>query len=202
MKRIIAIIIAFAAIHIGYAQNPQLARKVLDKTAAVIGHKGGASANFKISSKQFPTTSGTITIKGKKFQASTPHAVVWFDGKTQWSYMKSTDEVNISNPTEAQQVSMNPYKFINMYKSGYTLGIKSVGNNYEVHMTAQNKQRTVQMLLITVNKATYKPSLIKMKYNNSWTTISISGFQAKNLSNSMFVFNSKDYPQAEIIDLR
>lgn len=202
MKRIISIVIAFTVINISYAQNAQLARKVLDKTAAVIGHKGGACAHFNISSKQFPTTSGTIAIKGKMFQASTPHAIVWFNGKTQWSYMKSTEEVNISTPTEAQQISMNPYKFINMYKNGYTLGIKSIGNDYQVEMIAQNKKRTVQTLLITVNKITYKPSLIKMKYNNSWTTISISGFQTKNLNNSMFVFNSKDYPQAEIIDLR
>ena len=30
--------------------------------------------------------------------------------------MKKNQEVNISTPTEAQQQSMNPYKFINIYK--------------------------------------------------------------------------------------
>ena len=75
------------------AQNATQARKVLDKTASIIGRKGGASANFKISSAKIGSTTGTIAIKGNKFHARTPQAIVWFDGKTQWSYMKSTEEV-------------------------------------------------------------------------------------------------------------
>ena len=49
----------------------------------------------------------------------TAKATVWFNGKTQWSYMPSTNEVNVSTPNEVQQAAMNPYTFINMYKSGY-----------------------------------------------------------------------------------
>ena len=93
------------------AQNAAEARKVLDKTAAIVGRSGGASANFTMSSGKYGNTSGTIAIKGNKFHATTPQAVVWYNGKTQWSYMKKTDEVNISNPNEAQQMSMNPYNF-------------------------------------------------------------------------------------------
>lgn len=182
--------------------NAVQARKVLDKTAAVIGRKGGASASFKISSAKIGSTSGTIAIKGNKFHARTPQAIVWFNGKTQWSYMKSTDEVNISTPTEAQQMAMNPYKFINMYKSGYSLSMKASGNNYNVRMVAQNKARSVQEMIITVNKKTFSPSQVKMREGATWTTISITGFKAKNQSDATFVFNSKDFPSAEVIDLR
>jgi len=41
-----------------------------------------------------------------------------------------------------------------------------------------------------------------MLHNGKWTTIMISNFRASNLSDSMFSFNSKDFPEAEIIDLR
>ncbi len=30
-----------------------------------------------------------------------PQAIVWYNGKTQWTYMKKTNEVNVSNPTQA-----------------------------------------------------------------------------------------------------
>lgn len=184
------------------AQNSTEARKILDKTASVIGRKGGASASFKISSAKIGSTSGTIAIKGNKFHARTPQAIVWFNGKTQWSYMKSTDEVNVSTPTEAQQMAMNPYKFINMYKQGYTLSMTKNGQNYNVHLVAQNKQRTVQEMYILIHAKTYTPSQVKMREGQTWTTITISAFQAKNQSDAVFVFNAKDFPTAEVVDLR
>lgn len=185
-----------------YAQNAAEARKVLDRTANAISRKGGASASFKISSTKIGATSGTIAIKGNKFHARTPQAIVWYNGKTQWSYMKSTDEVNISTPTEAQQMSMNPYKFINMYKQGYTLSMTTSGQNYNVHLVAQNKQRPVQEMYILVNAKTYTPTQIKMREGQIWTTITISGFQAKPQADATFVFNAKDFPTAEVVDLR
>lgn len=184
------------------AQNATLAKKVLDKTASVIGRKGGAQANFIASNSKMGSVGGTIAIKGNRFYAHTPKATVWFNGKTQWSYMKSTDEVNVSNPTQAQQMQMNPYTFINIYKTGYTMGVTTKGNSYQVHLTAQNKKRSVQEMYITVSKQSYVPSQVRMRQGKSWTTIKVSNFRAKNLPNSMFTFKSKDYPTAEVIDLR
>ena len=57
-------------------------------------------------------------------------------------------------------------------------------------------------MYITVNKSTYVPTQVKMRQSSGWTTIKISNFKATKLSDSMFRFNSKDYPHAEVIDLR
>ncbi len=184
------------------AQGAQEARKVLDKTASVVGRKGGASANFKITSAKYGNTSGTIAIKENKFHATTPDAIVWFDGKTQWSYLKSTEEVNVTTPKESQLAAMNPYQFINMYKSGFNMDMKTVNGYYQVHLTAQNKKRNVQEMYININKSTYIPTQVKMRQGTTWTTISISNFQSKNQPNSTFIFSAKDFPQAEVIDLR
>lgn len=184
------------------AQNAALAKEVLDKTAAIVCRKGGASANFTLSSKKYGNISGTLAIKGNMFHAKTPKSIVWYNGKTQWSYMKSTNEVNVSKPTEAQQMRMNPYKFITIYKNGYNMGISENGNDYWIHLTAQNKTRTIQELYILVNKKNYNPSQIKMRQDKDWTNISINDFKAKNLSNSIFTFNAKDYPSSEVVDLR
>ena len=80
------------------AQGAAQAARILDKTAGVIGRKGGASANFSVSGKSLGATSGTIAIKGNKFYANTPKTTVWFNGKTQWTYMNTTNEVNVTNP--------------------------------------------------------------------------------------------------------
>lgn len=184
------------------SQATSQAMSILDKTAAVVGRKGGAQANFVISSAKLGSQSGTIAIKGNMFHARTAKAVVWYNGKTQWSYLKLTNEVNISTPTEAKRMSMNPYTFLSMYKNGYDISMTKSGSNYIVHMTAQNKKRSVQEAYITISKKSYTPSAVKMRQGNDWTTISISGFKATNQPDSKFSFNSKDFPKAEIIDLR
>lgn len=182
--------------------NPAQARAILDKTSKVIGHKSGVSAAFTLNNPTTGNVSGTIAVKGGKFNARTPQAIVWFNGKTQWTYMKKNNEVNISTPTQAQQQMMNPYTFINVYKTGYKMSSTKAGGSYEVHLVAQNQKRSIQEMYVMVNSKTYVPSRVKMKHNGRWYTVTISNFSAKKLPDSLFTFNSKDYPSAEVIDLR
>lgn len=182
--------------------NTAQARAILDKTSKVIGHKSGVSASFTLNNPTTGNVSGTIAVKGGKFNARTPQAIVWFNGKTQWTYMKKNNEVNISTPTQAQQQMMNPYTFINVYKTGYKMSSAKAGASYEVHLVAQNQKRSIQEMYVTVNSKTYVPSRVKMKHNGRWYTVTISNFSAKKQPDSLFTFNSKDYPSAEVIDLR
>ena len=178
------------------------AKSILDKAAATVSNPGGVQANFQMISKQFGNTSGSISIKGKKFHASTPQAIIWFDGKTQWTYMKNNDEVNVSNPTEEELQAINPYNFINIYKKGFKLSSKKVNNSYEVHLKATDKKRKIQQMYIIVDQNSYRPTHVKMQQNGKWSTLIISGLKATALSDGLFQFNAKDFPKAEIIDLR
>lgn len=180
-----------------YGQN---AKQVLDKTASVVSNKGGVEASFTISSKQYGNTNGTIAIKGRKFHADTNEATVWFDGKTQWTYVKQNDEVNVNNPTAADLQAINPYNFIYMYKQGYAFSMSTSGNSYVV--TLKGKDKGVSSMVITIHKQTYVPTQIRMLQNKQWTTIKVSNFRTAKLSDSIFRFNPKSYPNAEIIDLR
>ena len=92
--------------------NTAQARAILDKTSKVIGHKSGVSASFTLNNPTTGNVSGTIAVKGGKFNARTPQAIVWFNGKTQWTYMKKNNEVNISTPTQAQQQMMKDRKSV------------------------------------------------------------------------------------------
>lgn len=180
-----------------YGQNAQ---QVLDKTAKVVSHKSGVQASFTISSKQYGNTSGTIDIKGSKFHTTTNEAIVWFDGKTQWTYVKQNDEVNVNNPSQADLQAINPYNFIYLYKQGYTASMTTSGNSYVV--TLQGKNKNIAEIVITINKLTYVPSQIRMLQNKQWTTIKVANFRNANLTDGLFRFNPKSFPNAEIIDLR
>lgn len=201
MKKILAIaMIAMLAISAN-AQNTTQAKRILDKAAAIVGRKGGASANFTMKSGKYGSASGTVAIKGNKFHARTSQAMIWFNGKTQWTYLKKSNEVNVSTPTQAQQMSMNPYTFIYVYKTGYNMAMQNVSNGYRIHLTALNQKRTIQEMYVTIGK-NYLPRQIRMRQGGTWTTINISDFKAKNQSDATFTFRSKDFPSAEVIDLR
>ncbi len=202
MKRFIGVLVLLLTLSLTLsAQNASEAKKVLDKTAAVVNHKGGASAHFTISGGKTGSASGNISIKGNKFYASTGNARVWYNGKTQWTYLQSTGEVNVSTPNESQKIQMNPYSFLSLYKSGYRLSMTKQGTSYQVRLKAIHPARSIQEMYITVT-ANYQPKQIKVKQGKSWMTINISNFQTRNLSDALFQFNSKEFPNAEIIDLR
>ena len=198
MKKICFLI---AATLISAATFAQTAKSVLDKAAANITVKSGVQAKFKMTGSM-GNTSGTIAIKGRKFHATTPQAIVWFDGKTQWTYMKNNDEVNVTTPTESQLQAINPYNFINLYKNGYDATLNSSGKDYVVHLTASTKDKKIRELFITVNKSSNTPTQVKLLQGTKWTIFDISDLKKLSVPDSQFRFNAKDFPQAEIIDLR
>jgi len=182
------------------ASYGQSAKQVLDKTAAVVSNKNGAQASFTIKGQNM-NASGSIAVKGRKFHATIPQATIWFDGKTQWTYMKKNEEVNVSNPSESELAAINPYNFIFMYKQGYSYTMEKKNGQFIVHLKATGK-KPIEEMYITVSQKSYIPSQIRMKQSKGWTTIDVSNFKTASLSDGMFQFNSKDFPSAEIIDLR
>lgn len=198
MERIKITLVLLLMAVVSYGQT---ARQVLEKTAGIVSARSGTQAMFTIKSERM-NTSGTISLKGKKFHATTPQATIWFDGKTLWSYLQSNDEVNVTTPSDAELAAINPYNFIYMYKKGYNIDMKKKGGSYVVHLTATDKKSGIQEMYVTILQKTSVPSQVRMKRGKEWMTIDIRNFQKKSLADGLFRFNSKDFPQAEIIDLR
>ena len=198
MKKICILILTALISTVATAQT---AKSVLDKAAAHITVKEGVKANFKMQGG-IGNTSGIILIKGKKFHASTPQATVWFDGKTMWTYMKQNEEVNVSNPTEAQLQAINPYNFINLYKNGYNCTLNNTGSSYVVHLTSNVKDRKIKELFVTIDKQSYRPTQVKLLQGKKWTIFDITDLSKSKVADSQFRFNAKDFPKAEVIDLR
>lgn len=175
------------------------ARQILDKAAAKINLSKGIYADFSISTGKVGTQNGSIAIKGKKFNARTSSAIVWFDGKTQWLYNKKNEEVNVSTPKSSQIASVNPYYFLTLYKKGYTITQTSTGNGYKVHLVGKNN--SIKEAYIHVDR-NYNIKQIKIRKGQQWITITVRNMRYKPYADSTFRFNSKDFPKAEIIDLR
>jgi outer membrane lipoprotein-sorting protein len=201
MKRIALSLLLIFSLFISVA-HAQSAKEVLDKCAASVSAKDGVRADFAMSSAQYGNASGSIAVKGQMFCAQTNLATMWFDGKTLWTYMAKNDEVNVTTPTTERLQTLNPYNFINLYKQGFKYTMTKADKTFNVHLTAKDKNRNVQEMFISVDKSTYHPTEVKILQKQKWTTFTISNLKVTNLSDDAFRFNSKDFPSAEVIDLR
>lgn len=178
----------------------QTATEVLDAAAKKLT-SGGTYANFS-TVVEGQKLWGNVAIKGNKFKITSANAVTWYDGKTQWTYMNGTEEVNISNPDAEQQELINPYHFINMYKKGYSASLQNKGGKHVVTLKRTSSKSDITDAVIEINSNTSYPSVIKVKTNGQWTEFHISGVKRVNYNTSHFRFPAKKYPNAEVIDLR
>ncbi len=196
---------------VSLSASSQNARKVLDATAACMTQSGDVKVKFKAT--QFSGTTpqgeatGTLLISGNKLQMTTDEISTWYDGKTQWSMMKGSNEVNISEPDEEEQAAMNPAKLVSIYKNGYRYSITESSlrgkTTYVVTLQAKNRKTAFNYIIIDVDKATYQPLCIRAKRDGDWMRLSILSFENKlSFPDHTFQFPIKDYQNIEMIDLR
>ena len=87
-----------------------------------------------------------------------------------------------------------------LYRDNATL--KSNGNNHVVHLIASTASNKIRELFITIDKKTNHPTQVKLLQGKKWTIFDISNLKKQSANDSMFRFNAKDFPHAEVIDLR
>lgn len=201
-----------AACAVSMASFAQTARQVLDQTATKLKNSGGIEATFE--GTQFKgtheagTASGHIQVQGNKFKIASNALTTWFDGRTQWTLMNGSDEVNVSNPTVAELQQVNPYTFINLYKKGYNLKIANTNYHgkacHEVRMLAQNHNNGIQLVIAVIDKKNNLPYSIRMKDSKGeWTRIRVNSLHThRHWADDNFRFNQKHHPGIEVIDLR
>jgi outer membrane lipoprotein-sorting protein len=197
-----------------FAQNDAKALDVLNKASAAYTKAGGVKAGFSLrvldyGGKTKEDLSGTIRLKGSKFKLEVEEMVTWFDGKNQWVYLTNNSEVNLSNPSEEELLMVNPVNVFQLYKHGYTckwLGEKTEGGKkvLKVSLTPVNKNETVQSIVASFDKASFRPvTIVITNKDKSGSRISIPTYQTgQAFADSMFVFQQKNYPNTEVIDLR
>lgn len=193
--------------------NDPKALTVLNKASENYTKAGGVKASFTIklftkggASKDNFT--GTIRLKGQRFKIESGDMTTWFDGSNQWVYLESSNEVNLSKPSSKDLLLMNPVNVFQLYKHGYNskrLADKSFNGKklYQIELKPAATEQ-IQSIVATFDQTTYRPvSLTITNRDKSGSVVSIGSYQAgQAYSDALFTFQPKDFPDAEVIDLR
>ena len=183
------------------AQTDTKAAEVLDNVLEDLSKSSGIRVDFGGSE------TGFLLLKGEKFYLNNGSIQSWYDGKTQWSYLADTEEVNISHPTKEELQGINPYLILMRYKSDFNYAYKGNGTRngvkgHEIILTSKHSEHSdIIRVFVTT---TYQPLAMKMEQNGrTLSEINVISYKInQKLEDGMFKFNRSLFPNAEIIDMR
>lgn len=210
--RFILLCLTFALSSMLAAQDKAIA--ILEKAGAVYQESNGSQASFVIDIQEPGGVSGgqiegKIQLKKNMFKLEIDEMITWFDGKNQWLYIKEAQEVNLSNPGEEELLSINPINVFQWYKHGFTprfVGEKKLDEKNVLHIlqTPQESHSDVKSIDVYFDKSNYQPVYVRIQMKDlSGSVIRISNYKTGlNYPDALFVFQQKEYPGAEVIDLR
>jgi outer membrane lipoprotein carrier protein len=208
-----------------FAQQPKevvdaKAKGILDEVATKTKGYTSIKTEFtNVSEKQVTNTqskvtdsqSGSLQLKGEKFKLEIKGQVIFCDGKTQWTYIKESNEVQVNNAPDPKATdNLSPVTVFTLYEKGYKYKYEKEDdvNGTKVDIVdifpiAPDK-KSYHTIKLTIDKA--KKEIISMKIlnkNGTSSTITIKNFTTNlEMPDALFVFNKADYKGVEVVDLR
>ena len=183
------------------AQTDTKAAGILDNVLEDLSKSSGIRADF------VGSETGFLLLKGEKFYLNNGNVQSWYDGKTQWSYVADTEEVNISHPTPEELQGINPYLILMRYKTDFNYTYKgSLTRNgvkgHEIILTSKHTEHS-EIIRVFVSSA-YQPLAMRMEQNGKvLSEINVTSYKTnQKLEDGMFQFNRSLFPNAEVIDMR
>jgi outer membrane lipoprotein-sorting protein len=197
-----------------FSQSNAESKAIMDKTFAGFETSKGIQLSFKTSSQDvdgntYQPESGTAFIKGNRFKLEMESMNIWFDGTTQWVFIKEANEVNISKPDGQEVAAVSPLALLGMYKNGYILKApisKTIKDTpvWQIEMIPSAGNRDFKVVAASINKKDHTVmQVILTAANGMKTQIDISGYNANHqFDDALFRFDKTTHPGVEIVDLR
>jgi outer membrane lipoprotein-sorting protein len=192
-----------------FAQD-QLAKNVLDRLSATTKSHKNMTIGFdfifenkkqNINEKQ----KGIIVLQEEMFRLEMEEQIIINDGESQWIYLTDMNEVTImEHDNEDQMMSLN--KLFTIYEEGYKysyVGAKSEkGKRLQIIDLFPKESGAFMKINLKVDAAKNQLHKISIfdKNGGSYTYL-VTSFKS-NTTIAPFTFNSVNYPDIELIDLR
>lgn len=210
MKKLIVLILSFAVCGV-YAQKDQKATELLDQVSAKTKSYKSVKADFSYKmenakAKINEEKQGTLLLSGDKYRMQASGQTVICDGKTMWTFMPETNEVQV-NSLDNKDEALTPSKLLSNYNTNFKSKIlsekSSDPNTVKIELqpnTTKNYTRAV--VAIDKSKLQVKSFVIYDKSGNVFT-YAINRFQTDvPVGPSDFTFDAKKFPGVEVIDMR
>lgn len=211
MRSILLLVILTVSYLSVSAQQDEKAKGVLDKLSAKTKAFSTIKADFQFTMVNKAdglneTQSGSILIKGQSYNLSISGQTVISDGKSMWTVLKDSEEIQIAEIDEDEEDAITPNKIFTLYEKGFKYKyVKEDAGMHIINLYPKDAaDKAYHRITLYVNKA--KNEITKVKVHGkdgTTTTYKIKSFVGNSsIPASKFTFNKASYPNYEIIDLR
>ena len=189
------------------AQN-QKAKSILDQLSEKTKSYTSIEAKFTNTFKSTVTEinesqTGTIFTKNNSYRLEMNGQTIISDGETNWIYLEDENEVNITEIDDDEN-EINPSKIFTIYESGYKYKfIKEDKESYHINLFP-NENGPFSKIELFINKPKMQiSSFIMFDKQGSIYKYTIDSFIVnKEIEDEFFMFQTSNYPNIEVIDLR
>ena len=198
-----------SASHIALAQGDKKSTAILDAMSNKYQKIKSFKALFTYTPDGGKPLKGEVTTKGTKFRLKMAGQEIYNDGKLMATYIKETNEVNLQDFDPSATGDLDPTKIYSAYKKGFKYAYvqeKKEGSQvYDVvELIPTNKNSQVSKVQISVSKNDKSIGNWKIfQKNGEKVTYKVDQFQPDvTVADNFFVFDAKQYPGVEIVNLR
>lgn len=216
MKKLfwITLLLFITQIHYSQAQQDPKAKAILD--AVNQKYKGmKAFRAYFVYNMLSPNSGvnesfeGNIVVKGSKFYLQLPEQHVITDSKTQWTYMKDGNEVNISEYAPDKD-EITPDKIYGIYENNYDYAyieeVNEEGRAYHIidlKPKDKDSHSFFKIRLKVVKSSNSLKSWEIFEKNANRYTYSVNKFEEVKVPDNYFKYYKSKYPtNPEVVDLR
>ena len=198
------------------AQQDSQSRQLLEKLAENNRSYQSIRADFTFHYKSLQTDQensweGKIIMKGKQYRLELRQSTVYYDGKTMWNHLHEAGEVNISEPVEQEggDILNHPHQIFEIHEMDLKhqyLGKKQKDGRqlYALDLFPRDLDQDYSRirLYLTQDPVQIHSARVFAK-DGSRYTIDINNLTTNAaVADTTFVFDKKDHPDVEIIDMR
>lgn len=154
---------------------------------------------------------GTAWLKGDMFKIDFDEKILVSNIKTQWTYLKEVNELQISDYDPSSMIFL-PSKIFNLYSDDYKYMVQKEFKNskgeliQKIELSPSDKDQQIFKIVATINVNLMKIVKTQMFEKNGFKyTYEILNFEPNiALDDNFFIFNPKEYniEEDDITDLR
>lgn len=203
--RKIVTIIALLLAGLGYAQDSEKAKALLDEVYQKVESYNNIYVDFKYALENKTEnirqeTRGDVTIQDNKYLFNYLGATKIFDGNKVVTIIPENEEVVIESPDMEEDNTITPSKMLTFYREGYNY-------SWDIRQNVRGRQiqyiklvpidthAEMKKILLGIDVQTkHIYNLIQTGKNGTKTTITVNAFKTDQpLSGNLFKFNAKKY---------
>ena len=215
MKKVTLLIISLFATLLLVAQGSVPQMEILDQVAAKTEKYVGLKIDFtmyveNLHNAKRESYKGNAVYKSGLYKMDIMGQVVYSDGKTNWTYLKDADEINITNNSENEAFMTNPQAILKDYKSKFK--VTYISDKFEKNRALmefdffpkQIDNKKYSKITIRIDKT--KKQIFSVRYVGkdgiNYLVEIDKMLENPTIQDTEVKFNKASYPNAEIIDMR